>query len=144
NPDFPQFFFVHEHFQRFLTTVHNRIEPWWFFLPLLLLGVLPWLPALIPACGRAWRDPGATPRFKPLRFLLIFSVVTLLFFSASESKLAPYIQPMFPPLAAIVGAYSAEDRNFFRLATVIGGSVVAIVAVGLLIYSLLHNSFVPS
>ena len=41
NPDFPGFFFIHEHFARFLTTVHQRVEPWWFFLPWLLLGVLP-------------------------------------------------------------------------------------------------------
>src|SRR5205823_5771205 len=36
NPSFPGFFFVHEHFTRFLTTVHQRVEPWWYFLPLLL------------------------------------------------------------------------------------------------------------
>jgi len=41
NPGFASFFFVHEHFTRFLTTVHQRVEPWWYFLPLLLLGVLP-------------------------------------------------------------------------------------------------------
>ena len=35
---FAPFFFVHEHFQRFLTTEHQRVEPWWYFLPLLLLG----------------------------------------------------------------------------------------------------------
>ena len=49
NPSFPGFFFVHEHFARFLTTVHQRVEPWWYFLPLLLLGVLPWLAALVRA-----------------------------------------------------------------------------------------------
>ncbi|HXY96671.1 MAG TPA: glycosyltransferase family 39 protein, partial [Steroidobacteraceae bacterium] len=43
NPGFASFFFVHEHFTRFLTTVHQRVEPWWYFLPLLLLGVLPWI-----------------------------------------------------------------------------------------------------
>src|ERR1700716_250817 len=36
NPSFPGFFFVHEHFTRFLTTAHQRVEPWWYFLPLLL------------------------------------------------------------------------------------------------------------
>ncbi len=84
NPDFPAFFFVHEHFTRFLTTVHQRVEPWWFFLPLLVLGVLPWLAPLVAACRRAWRDAAPTsPPFKPLKFLLIFAAVTLVFFSAS-------------------------------------------------------------
>src|SRR3989440_473979 len=54
NPSFPGFFFVHEHFTRFLTTVHQRVEPWWYFLPLLLLGVLPWTAPLVQviAAGR--------------------------------------------------------------------------------------------
>ena len=78
NPSFPEFFFVHEHFARFLTTVHQRVEPWWYFLPLLLLGGA----AVVPAArARAAGAPGAqsgaaTPRqFKPLRFLLIFAGV---------------------------------------------------------------------
>jgi 4-amino-4-deoxy-L-arabinose transferase-like glycosyltransferase len=143
NPDFPGFFFIHEHFARFLTSVHQRVEPWWFFLPLLLLGVLPWGWSLLGACVRAWRDPGPSSQFKPLRFLLIFAVLTLGFFSASESKLAPYIMPMFPPLAAVVGAYVAERESFMRHAAVIGAVVVTVIAVGLLVYSALHNSFVP-
>ncbi|HEY0342961.1 MAG TPA: glycosyltransferase family 39 protein, partial [Steroidobacteraceae bacterium] len=73
NPDFPGFFFIHKHFARFLTTVHQRVEPWWFFLPWLLLGVLPWGLALAGASVRGWRDIGPTQQqFKPLRFLLIF------------------------------------------------------------------------
>ena len=59
NPSFPEFFFVHEHFTRFLTTVHQRVEPWWYFLPLLLLGVLPWIAPLARACRRAWAEAAA-------------------------------------------------------------------------------------
>jgi 4-amino-4-deoxy-L-arabinose transferase-like glycosyltransferase len=143
NPDFPEFFFIHEHFARFLTTVHQRVEPWWFFLPPLLLGVLPWGLSLARASVRAWRDPGPTQQFKPLRFLLIFSGFTLAFFSASGSKLAPYIQPLFPPLAAVVGVYVADRVNFLRTTAVITAVLVSVVAVGLLVYSALHNSFVP-
>ena len=143
NPDFPEFFFIHEHFARFLTTVHQRVEPWWFFLPPLLLGVLPWARGLVGGAVRAWRDAGPTPQFKPLRFLLIFAVFTLVFFSASGSKLAPYIQPMFPPLAVVVGVYLAERAGFLRSMAVITAILVSLVAVGVLIYSALHNSFIP-
>jgi 4-amino-4-deoxy-L-arabinose transferase-like glycosyltransferase len=143
NPDFPEFFFIHEHFARFLTTVHQRVEPWWFFLPPLLLGVLPWARGLAGAVVRAWRAAGPTPQFKPLRFLLIFAVFTLVFFSASGSKLAPYIQPMFPPLAAVVGVYFAERGGFLRSVAVITASLISLVAVGVLIYSAIHNSFIP-
>src|SRR5437868_5775632 len=126
NPAFPGFFFVHEHFTRFLTTVHQRVEPWWYFVPLLLLGVLPWIAPLVRGCRRAWQDaapdttPAAaaagsgTPPFKPLNFLLIFAAVTLVFFSASGSKLAPYILPMLPVLAAVTGAVSGAGEELAR------------------------------
>ncbi len=61
NPSFPGFFFVHEHFARFLTTVHQRVEPWWFFLPLLLLAVLPWIATLLRAVRASAR---AGPRHR--------------------------------------------------------------------------------
>ena len=45
NPDFFEFFFLHEHFQRFTSTVHNRAGPIWYFLPILALAVGPWIVA---------------------------------------------------------------------------------------------------
>ena len=156
NPSFPAFFFVHEHFTRFLTTVHQRVEPWWYFLPLLLLGVLPWVAPLVRACRRAWAEgaPGTgaavagaaagsgQPPFKPLKFLLMFAAVTLVFFSASGSKLAPYILPMLPVLAAVTGARSGAGE-FARHAARIGAAMVLVIAAGLLVYSARRNSYVP-
>src|SRR6202035_1019927 len=92
---------------------------------------------------RAWRDPGPTQQFKPLRFLLIFSGFTLAFFSASGSKLAPYIQPMFPPLAAVVGVYVADRVSFLRTTAVITAVLVSVVGLGLFIYLALQNRLVP-
>jgi 4-amino-4-deoxy-L-arabinose transferase-like glycosyltransferase len=150
NPSFPGFFFVHEHFARFLTTVHQRVEPWWYFLPLLLLGVLPWAVPLVRACRGAWTagDAGVgrtagESAFKPLKFLLIYAAVTLAFFSASGSKLAPYILPMFPVLAAITGARLADPARFTRRATRVAAGLIVFLALGLLIYSAWRNSFVP-
>ena len=153
NPSFPGFFFVHEHFTRFLTTVHQRVEPWWYFLPLLLLAVLPWLVPLWRAARAAWSDAGAADsaaaaagagrRFRPLRFLLSYAAVTLVFFSASGSKLAPYILPMVPVLAAITGAYRGEPGRLARQAARAAAPLVALVAAGLLIYSARTNSYVP-
>src|SRR5207245_2295301 len=47
NPEFPGFFVVHEHLQRFLTAVHRRDEPLLFFVPFLLGGLFPWTVTMI-------------------------------------------------------------------------------------------------
>jgi 4-amino-4-deoxy-L-arabinose transferase-like glycosyltransferase len=102
NPTFAQFFFIHEHFARYLTKVHQRQGAWWYYLPLLLLGMLPWTSAL-PWLGPR-RAADAPPRgVAPADFLFVHSVFILLFFSASGSKLPSYILPMFPALALLIG-----------------------------------------
>jgi 4-amino-4-deoxy-L-arabinose transferase-like glycosyltransferase len=150
NPSFPQFFFVHEHFARFLTTVHQRVEPWYYFAVLLVIGVLPWLVPLWRALGAAWGETppaaegtGAARAFRPLRFLVIFSAVTLLFFSASGSKLAPYILPVMPVLAAVCAARAADPVAMTRNAARIAAAVMVVAGLGLLIYSAVHDGFVP-
>jgi 4-amino-4-deoxy-L-arabinose transferase-like glycosyltransferase len=143
NPSFPQFFFVHEHFARFLTTVHQRVEPWWYFVPLLLLAVLPWLVPLVRGAARAWANDAGEGAFRPLKFLLIFAAVTLVFFSASGSKLAPYILPMVPVLAAVTGAARGTGSGWIRYGALLGAVLVVVVAAGLLVYSARRNAYVP-
>jgi 4-amino-4-deoxy-L-arabinose transferase-like glycosyltransferase len=110
NPDFAQFFFVHEHFTRFTTTEHHRGQPWWFFLPVLALGALPWTAPM--ACGlwRAFRSR-VHSAFDPARFFAIWAVVVFVFFSASGSKLMPYILPVFPALALLGARYLNETPS---------------------------------
>lgn len=104
NPEFPHFFFIHEHFERFLTKTHNRYEPWWWFFPVLAGGILPWLVNLADALLHAWkRDDAVRERFSAKRFLLIWAVFIFVFFSMSGSKLASYILPIFPALALLIG-----------------------------------------
>ena len=107
NPEFAHFFFVHEHFERFLTHEHRRVEPWWYFLPIVLLGFLPWAFAMPAAIVHAWRaDPLA--RSRPLRVALLWCAFVVAFFSASGSKLPAYVLPVFPLLALAYGRYLAE------------------------------------
>jgi 4-amino-4-deoxy-L-arabinose transferase-like glycosyltransferase len=143
NPSFAQFFFIHEHFARFLTKVHKRTEPWWYFLSLLMIGALPWLFTLPAALRAAWSENARGYTFKPLKFLLIFSSVTVLFFSASESKLAPYILPMMPPLAAVIGASVAQSGTFRRTMARATGVLMPILAVGLVIYTMRRYGYFP-
>jgi len=102
NPEFFQFFFIHEHFERFLTKVHGRYQPWYYFVPILLAGMLPWVVPMFDALARAWKTDGKRT-FQPKRFLLVWSVFIYFFFSISDSKLPSYILPIFPALALLIG-----------------------------------------
>ncbi len=103
NPDFFDFFFVHEHFTRYLTTEHDRYEPFWFFVPILLGGLVPWTGMLWDAFRAARGQDGLLRREDGL-FLILWFAVPLVFFSLSGSKLIPYILPCLPPLAVLIGA----------------------------------------
>jgi len=102
NPDFARFFFIHEHFERYLTKVHGRYQPAWFFLPVLLATMFPWSIYAIRAFKRAWRERRHQDGER-LIFLMIWAMLIFVFFSVSNSKLVPYILPVFPPLALLLG-----------------------------------------
>jgi 4-amino-4-deoxy-L-arabinose transferase-like glycosyltransferase len=102
NPEFFHFFFIHEHFERFLTKVHGRYQPWYYFVPILLMGMLPWVIPMFDALVRAWKSDG-TRSFQPKRFLLLWSLFIYFFFSISDSKLPSYLLPIFPALALLIG-----------------------------------------
>ncbi|MGC1455417.1 MAG: phospholipid carrier-dependent glycosyltransferase [Nitrospirota bacterium] len=116
NPEFFQFYFIHEHFQRFLTRVHGRYKPFWYFIPIVLLGLFPWSAFLLQAIKHSvpstWRE---RHEHRDALFFLLWAGLVFLFFSASSSKLAPYILPVFPPLALLIGRYLAaawDSRDF--------------------------------
>lgn len=137
NPGFAQFFFIHEHLQRFLTTVHDRDGPVWYFVPMMLLAALPFIQTwrgTIPA----WRTrpAGDTPidRFPAMRFLLVWCGFTFVFFSVSHSKLPPYLLPILPPLFLVLAAAVQDDVRASRRAALVQLALVAVFAVGLLVF----------
>ena len=107
NPEFAHFFFIHEHFERFLTHEARRVQPWWFFLPIVAFGFLPWSFALPGAIREAWANE-AGRRFQPLRVMLAWCALVIVFFSVSGSKLPAYVLPVFPMLAIVLGRHLAR------------------------------------
>jgi 4-amino-4-deoxy-L-arabinose transferase-like glycosyltransferase len=103
--EFFHFFFVDQHILRFLTTRHRRSGPIYYFVPVLLGGLFPWSIFLPRAVARVVRQ-------KEMRLFLIWSAVVFVFFSVSGSKLPPYILPIFPSLAVILGClFDGEWRK---------------------------------
>jgi hypothetical protein len=108
NPEFLHFFFIHEHVERFLTPVHRREAPWWFFLQIHALGFLPWLLPMIAGLAGSWRVERGRPGFRPTRLIAIWVVFIVLFFSLSSSKLPSYTLPVWPACALLTAL--AIDR----------------------------------
>ncbi|HLY96018.1 MAG TPA: glycosyltransferase family 39 protein [Sideroxyarcus sp.] len=133
NPEFFQRFFIYEHFERFTTKVHGRYQPWYYFVPILLLGMLPWTLLMFDALARTWRSSVQQVKaFSPARFLLVWAVFVYVFFSISDSKLPSYLLPMFPALALLMGKQLAEmsaRRLFWLTAPVL---VVVAVLLGII------------
>ncbi|MBK8597187.1 MAG: glycosyltransferase family 39 protein [Holophagales bacterium] len=108
------FYVVGEHFRRYFETGHRRTASPLLFLWVLLGGLFPWTPFLgriagaFPSIRRGeWRERGAEA------FLQVFWILVLLFFSASRSKLVPYILPVWPAVALLVavGVERARQRG---------------------------------
>jgi 4-amino-4-deoxy-L-arabinose transferase-like glycosyltransferase len=140
-PQFFDFFFIREHLQRFLTRIADRYEPPWFFIPVLAAGALPWLLPAARALAGGWRLSKTPSEFDARAFLWMWCVVVFVFFSMSDSKLIPYILPLFPALALLMAsaepAALRRDLKRTSLGLVLTGILLVVVA-GIL-PQLLHN-----
>ncbi|WP_321943417.1 glycosyltransferase family 39 protein [Paraburkholderia tropica] len=105
NPEFFNFFFIVQQFQRYLTPAQNRPGPFYYFVPVMLVGFLPWLSVSVQSVRHALRTPRQPNGFAPVTLMLVWSAFIFLFFSASHSKLISYTLPIAPPLALVIGLY---------------------------------------
>jgi 4-amino-4-deoxy-L-arabinose transferase len=130
-PDFWNYFFWTEHIKRFLSSQAQHHKPFWFFVPILIGGAMPWTVLAVVVikglCKISLKD--SLVRFGICWFLFCF-----VFFSASEGKLATYILPCFPPLALLItlgllkyfeAGQTKDFENAARLSAVIAGVVCA-------------------
>jgi 4-amino-4-deoxy-L-arabinose transferase-like glycosyltransferase len=134
NPEFFNFFFIREHIERFLLPDHHRPGPWWYFIPIILVGLWPWTPALPAAIAKAWRAPGPDG-FRVDRFLLVWAAVIIVFFSTSHSKLAGYVLPAVPALLLLLARHFPSMPERLRrspaLACAASGVLLAVLAAAL-------------
>ncbi|GJM06472.1 MAG: glycosyl transferase [marine bacterium B5-7] len=122
HPEFFQYYVMDQQLLRYATNIAGRTQPNWFFIPVLLLGLFPWvffLPqAIYYHLPRQWK---LVKYALPEMFLLIWAISIFAFYSFSHSKLVPYILPVIPPLAILIGHYLADAAK--RDSTTIGANI---------------------
>lgn len=105
------YFVKDEVYKRIFTTSFHRNAPFWIYLPVLLLGVGPWLvlwPGLLKKTWRCLIGKAAKFRDWPL-FLILWVVLPLTVFTISKSRLVFYVLPLFVPISLGMGRVLASD-----------------------------------
>lgn len=123
SPEYFTYFFWTEHIQRFVSAPPSQHpEPWWYFLPVLILGSLPWVlftPSILRHIKTSSTD-GLT------RLSICWLVAPFIFFSASSGKLATYLLPVMPAVAIITARSLFPTKCNTRLPLTIWAAALAI------------------
>ncbi len=142
-PSFFRTFFLEHNLERFGTGKYHHPAPIWFFIPILLAAVAPWTTYVVAAMVDVVRDWQFRRRNQQelgdglTLFLLLWTVIPVVFFSFSQSKLPGYILPAVPPALLLAAEYlhrQTEERtspNYPLL--VVHASLAAILIAALLI-----------
>lgn len=130
DPGFWKYFFWEEHVVRFASLgAEKHAAPFWYLIPFLLLGALPWTGMLVPA-GRQLARSRPVDSF--VRYCICWVVFPLLFFSASSGKLGTYVQPCFAPLVMVlvvaVSRMTGVQRSRELTIGAVGAAVIGLIA----------------
>jgi 4-amino-4-deoxy-L-arabinose transferase-like glycosyltransferase len=126
NPTFFREFFIEHNLERFATNRYEHQQPFWYYFVVVLLALMPWtviaIRALVDGIQTSvaeWRLRHSKPD-KPLpsrpgdafpEFLVLWTLIPIVFFSFSESKLPGYILPSIPPITILTGDYLYRSRQ---------------------------------
>lgn len=138
NPEYLNHFFIHQNFLNFVSSKAARHpEPFYYYAPILMGGFFPWSIMLPIALVRPfWNSLKRVD--EATLYLIVWFASVFLFFSAASSKLGPYILPLFPPAALLVGRLWHELLNTatanLRKAFTYGLGVLSFGMVGGLVY----------
>jgi 4-amino-4-deoxy-L-arabinose transferase-like glycosyltransferase len=108
NPDFLRIFIIEHNFKRFLTPEFQHIQPFWFYVPVLLVAFLPWTLLLLCSSLNGARNFWRSHRIpESTLFLFCWAAFCIVFFTVSRSKLPGYVLPAVPAMAVLL----ARDLN---------------------------------
>lgn len=117
---------------RYTGTIENQSGPVWYYLPVLVLALFPWIaffPSSLAYAFSNLRGPDATGRNgevqRWLRLAFCWLVMPLLFFSFAQTKLPNYIALALPAPAVLTGLYLDQAVGRLRSrSTLISSAIV--------------------
>lgn len=104
NPQFVRVFILEHNLDRFGTNMFQHKQPFWYFIPVVLVALIPWIVFAVAAVVRAIRESLSTRSSFEL-FFGLWAIVPIVFFSFSQSKLPGYILPAIPAFAILAAEY---------------------------------------
>ncbi len=110
NPEFFRVFILEHNLARYTTDVYRHKQPFWYYLPVVIIGLIPWVIFAVAAVVdaiRDWRFSVTEPQGKEdLRtYLAIWFLLPIVFFSLSQSKLPGYILPAIPAATILLADF---------------------------------------
>lgn len=130
-PDFWHYFFWVEHVQRFAGDNAQHKSPFWYYLPIFLVGALPWAGWLPSALTEAWRQRYQVQSAQ--FYCLCWVVMPLMLFSFAKGKLLTYILPCYAPLAILIAAHIDQLKGNMTRAWQLNGWINTIFGLGIAI-----------
>lgn len=121
HPGYLHYYFIERHLRGYLTaTQRHGGRPWWYYLPIVVGGALPWTGYLVSALGHVRSDAK-----RPITWIVwLWFALGFVFLSVGESKLVTYVLPIFPALALVV----AEEIVSFGRSRSAGTTLVVTLA----------------
>ncbi|MEI9750151.1 lipid IV(A) 4-amino-4-deoxy-L-arabinosyltransferase [Moellerella wisconsensis] len=146
-PDYWNYFFWIEHVKRFTADDAQHASPFWYYIPVILLGAIPWLGLLPGALAKGWRERRSHPE---MFFLFCWLVIPFIFFSISKGKLPTYMLPFMAPLALMMAKFGVDcvrngNMNPMKANGIINVSIGVLAVIALVIMGLFvkHPIFEP-
>jgi 4-amino-4-deoxy-L-arabinose transferase-like glycosyltransferase len=134
NPEFFRVFILEHNLARFGTNLYRHREPFWYYVPVVLLGLIPWtvfvVASLVETVQVWWADGKEMLASEDAlnAFLAIWLIVPVIFFSLSQSKLPGYIVPALPAGTLLLAEYvrrRVADRERPSIFLIVPHSIVA-------------------
>ncbi len=115
NPDFFRVFIIEHNFKRYLTPEFQHIQPFWFYIPVLLVAFIPWSLVGVGAAANRLGEFLRVRAIGPLAaFTLSWAIFCLVFFSIAKSKLPGYILPAIPPFGIFLSTSFSTEKLLER------------------------------